>query len=214
MAITPADVKYQEIGGALTAFNHAGLIKVAEEDLPLLCDAVFEKIGSNYNLHDIANAVDEVIHEVQNGEPMYKQAAYDDTLDYRVAIGDLTLMKIAGDINDYEYANGIDNLLKMAAGASSAAAAAKDPGKVKKFFNGVKNVLSGKNYQESRKRVATAKKTLDGFTEDSRAYKDVAKKLSKAKSGSRKELAKMLTGYGAIAGGVGGAGYGGYKALS
>lgn len=105
-----SQVKEAEVRGAMAAFVDAGLVKVANQyDFDELCDVVADNVGYDYDLQKIAAVTEAAL----NGDGMNKYAA--ENLAFKATLGDLLLMKTAGQIDNRTFVREVNGMLKVAA---------------------------------------------------------------------------------------------------
>lgn len=193
-------VRESEVRGCLAAFVDSGIMKVAsEEDFDALASAVSSNIGLDYDIDTIYKTAAYLIGEPAEEAQEKTAEEFDDTA-YKAALGELLLMKTAGQIDDNTFVSEYDALTKEAAGKMEAIKAGL--GAAKKMVadkagivaRKVKEVAKApvKNIAEGRKSVAAGKAAIGG------PEKDMI-------NAGRKQIAK---GVAQVAGGAGAAGLG------
>lgn len=197
-------VRMADVVGCEAAFVKLGMVKVAnDEAFNQLCEAVCEKLGEDdYDLNKVASVTAEVIDAANQQAPQEKQAAQASATNEaarNAALGELLLMKTAGQIDDATFKKEAENLMKMAMPGM---------GYVRKAGRGVLDALTGKGWRaqnaairDSRAGLAEVAKTPQFYTPNDK--QNLANTLQNAIVQRRKEIAKTL-GAGATA--VGGAG--------
>lgn len=233
------EVKEAEVRGVEAAFCDSGLVKVASaEDFDDLVVKVASLVGDSYTIEDIANATDVVLSGGldKEAEEIDTVSAASDI------IGTAYIMKVAGDISEDDFENFSDSLLKEAAKAPSASVFKKyldvlTGGNIRRamrqnkindkmvsrkmsIYRGKTKDMAMKEYQANPE---NALEKMRAYYKSNAAKKEpssrlldmkslLEKKFGNGKSQVAKEVAKTVgTGLGTAAG-VGGAGYGVYKA--
>lgn len=111
-----AQVKEAEVRGCMAAFVDAGLVKVAnQQGFENLCDAVTNCLPDNYDLQTVADATDYVL----SGGTMQKTAAEKHDVACKAALGELLMMKTAGQIDNATFVREAGTLMKMAEGEAA-----------------------------------------------------------------------------------------------
>ena len=112
-------VKVAEVRGAIAAFMDAGLMKTAssQQEFDAIVDAVSANLDDNYDMQKIASVTDAVL---SNGNGMQKVAA---ETARNAALGELLMMKTAGQIDNDTCVKAAQELMKIAATAEDYAAA-------------------------------------------------------------------------------------------
>lgn len=120
-----AQIRNQEIRGTVAALVDAGLVKCASnEEFDVIANAVNEKLANNaYDLADIVEATSLVVEgpavkTAEEAPVMYKEAALQHESNCFAALGELLLMKTAGQISDEDFVSEADFLMKAAAEAA------------------------------------------------------------------------------------------------
>ncbi len=103
------EVKEAEVRGCIAAWIDAGHIKVAsEEAFDDLCEVVSSNLGTNYDLNKVAAVTEAVL-----SGGMQKTAANAERA-RNAALGELLLMKTAGEIDDATFVKTARDLMKIA----------------------------------------------------------------------------------------------------
>lgn len=101
------EVKIAEVRGCMAAFVDAGLVKVAnEEAFDTLCNAVSQNLDDNYNLEKVASVTESIL-----SNSLEKTSA---ETARNAALGELLLMKTAGQIDDSTFFKTAEELMKKA----------------------------------------------------------------------------------------------------
>lgn len=152
-------VKEAEVRGVLAGLVDGGHLKIASvEDLEALTEAVSGAVeGYDYDLNTILSKTAEVI-EAQENEGQDKEASEDEVDETAVmaAFGELSMMKMAGEIDEDSFEKEASKLKAMLEGAKAvgskvkgAAAKAKElPGKAKDSAKNFKDTFTGKARDE------------------------------------------------------------------
>ena len=197
-------VRESEVRGCLAAFVDSGIMKVAsEEEFDALSSAVADNIGLDYDIDTIYKTAAYFMDD--NQEKTAEE--FDDTA-YKAALGELLLMKTAGQIDDDTFASEYEALTKEAANAKVIVDKALGRAGVKDRIAGalsgvgskVKKVVTApyKNIGNAKKDFAAAKtlKDLGSAPAATRALQERGKK-------SLKKGLKQLGVQGAAVGGTG-----------
>ena len=102
-------VKEAEVRGCVAAFIDAGLVKIAgQEEFDAVCSAVTEQLPDAYDMQKIAAVTDAILEN--SSEAMTKTAA---ETARNAALGELLLMKTAGEIDEDTFVKTAGELMKM-----------------------------------------------------------------------------------------------------
>ncbi len=103
-------VRDSEVRGCLAAFVDSGIMKVAsEEDFDALSSAVAANIGLDYDIDTIYKTASYLL-----GEGQEKTAAEQHNAACMAALGELLMMKTAGQIDDATFTSEAHELMKVA----------------------------------------------------------------------------------------------------
>lgn len=103
-------VKEAEVRGCMAAFVDAGMVKVAgQAAFDELCSVVADNVGDNYDLAKVAAVTEAVL----NGAPARMTKVAAETA-RNAALGELLMMKVAGEIDDRTFVKTAQELAKMA----------------------------------------------------------------------------------------------------
>lgn len=104
-------VKEAEVRGVLAGLVDAGHLKVASyEDLEALTSAVSSCLDQNYDLDDVLSKTAEVLDYLENEDGIEKEAGEIDETAVMAAFGELSMMKMAGQIDDETFAAAAEEL--------------------------------------------------------------------------------------------------------
>lgn len=140
-------VKEAEVRGCMAAFVDAGMVKVAgQAAFDELCSEVAKNVGDNYDLEKVAAVTEAVLTGAAQGQT--KVAA---ETARNAALGELLLLKTAGQIDDATFRQSAAELIKMGAQLAlpESTSKARSPLGVKAqfrgedFLNGVKGAFRG-----------------------------------------------------------------------
>ena len=190
-----AQICNSEVRGVLAALVDTGHIKVASaEDFDQLSDAVQASLPSlEYDIDDIVK----IAADLLEGEE--KTASYNDVYNENMAaLGELLLMKTAGQISDAEFAEVGEYLVKSAGLGSAIAGVARSAGQKIKAAPG--QIATGARFTGQKIKAAPGQVAAG-------ARKLKAKVKMPANLGKALRRAAAPT---AAAAGMGAAGYGGY----
>ncbi len=131
-------VKEAEVRGCVAAFVDAGLVKVAGQGaFDELCAVVADNIGDDYNLEKVAAVTEAVL----GGAGQTKVAA---ETARNAALGELLMLKTAGQIDDETFRQSAAELIKMGEPLAlpESTSKARSPWAVKAKFRG-EDILDG-----------------------------------------------------------------------
>lgn len=191
-------VKEAEVRGVMAAFVDAGLVKVASENaFDDLCGIVAQNIGMDYDLQKIANVTEAVLNGGMQKSASQQKTAHETARN--AALGELLLMKTAGQIDDATFTREAQGLMKMASPKTDAILGGLRAvgGAVKRAPGAFMDALKAKGVRsglEARRNI----KSLPGENPAllRRANKEVAKGVG-----------QTALAYGSGLAGLGGAGY-------
>lgn len=145
-------VKEAEVRGVLAGLVDGGHLKIASvEDLEALTEAVSGAVeGYDYDLDTILSKTAEVI-EAMEDKGQDKEASEDEVDETAVmaAFGELSMMKMAGEIDEDSFEKEASKLKAMLEGAKAVGSKVKAaPGKAKEVAKKVKDTFTGKARDE------------------------------------------------------------------
>lgn len=149
--------KNAEVRGAMAAFVDHGLVKVAsQESFDELCDVVSANLDFDYDLNKIAAVTEAVL----NGQQPLQKTAAQQKLAHETArnaaLGELLLMKTAGQIDDATFVKEAKWLMKEAAQDVDAYVAAMEA-EGRKVPGSMKRKMQMKELAEAEGRNVTGK---------------------------------------------------------
>lgn len=112
-----AKIRDMEVRGALAALVDTGLVKCASrEEFDKLASDVADRVGFEYSIDSIVDATSAVLEGgSEKTAAMTKSAADDYASQCYASLGELLLMKTAGQVDDQTFVAGADILMKEAA---------------------------------------------------------------------------------------------------
>lgn len=182
--------KNAEVRGVMAAFVDRGLVKVAsQESFEELCDVVSANLDYDYDLQKVAAVTEAVL---TGNAPMRKTAAQQKIAHEtarNAALGELLLMKTAGQIDDATFVREANALIKV---------------------GGLKDILTAKQLRKglaARREANTNLKAIGGRrAKDTPLGKEYMFDRADATEDVLKGLGKTVGAYGGALAGVGGAG--------
>lgn len=191
-------VKEAEVRGVLAGLVDGGHLKIASaEDLEALTEVVSGAVeGYDYDLNTILSKTAEVMEALEN-EGQDKEASEDEVDETAVmaAFGELSMMKMAGEIDEESFEKEAANLKAIMEGAKAGA---------KSIGGKIKEIATGSRIKPLMDSVKSTKKRVGEFTEAGvKPSQDLLKHLKKVKGSTAKEVGKTVGLYGAAAGATG-----------
>ena len=234
-------VKQAEVAGVLAGLVDADLIKIAsEEDFEVITDVVAENLSNDYDLDEVLAKTAEVFEYLEevDGEPLEKTAE-EEYVEAMAALGEATMDKLAGELDDEEFEKIAASIADLASKAIHGDLS-KIPGAIGSGLRGAKDYLVKGLKGSGIKKSLKARTGLKNYTKDYANYMQelkaakrlglptgLAKKQTKKRFAEGfKQVNKALKGdagalrrralrtglaYGGAAAATGGAAYGGKK---
>lgn len=192
-------VKEAEVRGVLAGLADAGHLKIASaEELEAFTEAVSGLLpDTEYDLNDVLNKTAEVLEYLESGEKLEKEAGEAEEIDQTAvmaAFGELSMMKMAGEIDEEAFAKEASRLTAMLEGAKALAS---------KGTQAAKEIGSGSRIKSLMQSGKSTKARIKEFADNEmKPGKNVTDHLRALRKSTAKEVGKTVGLYGSGAAGA------------